>query len=124
LFADGTFETYDDIQVVRNDAGRMVFERVEGKWTQRGSVDSATLAALREAVSDHTADALTGKWRTTGPRSARTHLTTRRGEEAIELCYLGTEVPKPLKPLQDRIHDLVNHVDEGLGRGTGGGEKE
>lgn len=111
LHADGTFETYDDIKVEPDESGKMVFKSVEGKWTIRGTILPDSLTALRKAVADQSADSLKGKWRTKGALSTKTHLTTRRDGKHIELCYVGTEAPKPVQPLEKQIHDLVNHVE-------------
>ncbi|MFW5739958.1 MAG: S1 family peptidase [Myxococcota bacterium] len=109
LRSDGTFETYDDIQVARDDAGRMAFKRVKGDWTKRGEVRSDALAALRKKIAERS-DHLNGRWRTPGARSTLTHLITLRHGKRSELCYVGLEAPQPVQRLQQQIHDLVNHV--------------
>lgn len=111
LRRDGTFETYDDIKVEKNDAGKLVFNRVDGAWAQKGTVMPNALSALRTAIADQPANELKGKWRTKGPRTARTHLTTVRDGSRSEVCYLGDEAPASIQALQKKIHDLVNHVE-------------
>ena len=110
LHADGSFETYDDIAIEPNDAGRMVFKPVEGKWTLRGSIEPKSLAAFRKTLAAQSADSLAGKWRTNGARTAMTLLTTHRDGSKRTLCYLGMEPPQSAQSLQKEIHDLVNHV--------------
>lgn len=112
LRTDGRFETYDTISVEPDETGRMVFKPVEGAWKSRGKVRTEAIESLRKTMADQEPSSLKGRWRTKGALTSTTHLTTRRGGEVRELCYLGTEGPKSIQALEKQIHDLVAHREE------------
>lgn len=112
LRVDGRFETYDTISVEPDETGRMVFKPVEGSWTSQGKVRAEAIESLRKTISDQAPNSLKGRWRTKGALTSKTHLTTRRGSEVRELCYLGTEGPTPIQRLEKQIHDLMAHREE------------
>lgn len=111
LHADGSFETYDTVAVAPDDTGRMVLKTVEGSWKSQGKVKPDAVAALRTAIAEQQPGVLQGKWRTTGSTTTRTHLLTRREGKLVELCYLGTEGPKPMQPVEKKIHDLMGQLE-------------
>jgi hypothetical protein len=112
LRTDGRFETYDTISVEPDETGRMVFKPVEGAWTSRGRVRTEAVESLRKTMAAQEPNSLKGRWRTKGALTSKTHLTTRRGGEVRELCYLGTEGPKSIQGLEKQIHDLMAHREE------------
>lgn len=112
LRTDGRFETYDTISVEPDETGRMVFKPVEGVWKSRGNVRTEAIESLRKTIVEQEPNSLKGRWRTKGPLTSTTHLTTRRGSDVRELCYLGTEGPTPIQGLEKQIHDLMAHREE------------
>lgn len=111
LHTDGSFETYDTVAVAPDDTGRMVLKTVEGSWKSQGKVKAEAIASLRETIAEQEPGVLRGKWRTTGSMTTRTHLFTRRDGGLVELCYLGTEGPKPMQPVEKKIHDLMGQIE-------------
>ena len=113
LFADGHLETYDDLELIKDDAGRMKLEKAQGKWRDRGKVDASGVEALRAAVRQtdraELIGARTGKG---GGKDTRTHLFVRREGVALSLCYLGDQAPASLEPIEKAIHDLMKHLKD------------
>ena len=115
LLRDGRFETYDDVLLEPNDEGKLVFKRVEGKWSTRGFLQQSAREALAKRAGEVPAERLDGRWRTEGASFVQTHLALRRGDAIHASCYFGQDAPKALADLEKKIHDLVNQVVVGDG---------
>ncbi|MBI5534633.1 MAG: hypothetical protein HY898_18045 [Deltaproteobacteria bacterium] len=113
LFKDGHVETYDDLDVLKDDAGRMKLDRVPGRWRDRGPVAPAAIEAMRKAVASADSSELTGaRTGKGGDKDSRTHFVVPRDGKATAFCYLGDEAPKGLEAIEKSMHELVKYAGD------------
>jgi hypothetical protein len=113
LFNDGHLETYDDLELIKSDAGRMKLEKVAGSWRNRGPVDVQGLEAVRRAIGATDEREMVGS-RTGqgGGKDSRTHMLIVRDGKRTSFCYVGDQAPKGLEAVERAIHDLVKYARE------------
>jgi hypothetical protein len=113
LYADGRFETYDDINLRPDDAGRLTFQRVPGSWRLRGVVTDEARAELRALLASTPAAAVEGVQATkTRDRGAFTIVTWVHADKVAVSCYYGSEMPSSSERVVSKVHDLVNRVSK------------
>jgi hypothetical protein len=112
LHTDGHLETYDDMEVLKTDAGRVKLDRVPGRWRDRGQVAASGLEALRNTIAAASAEQLQGARTGKGGDATRTHLFLRRDGQTHAFCYLGDQAPADLAPIEKAMHDLMKHLGD------------
>lgn len=113
LFKDGHLETYDDYDLIKNDAGRLKLERVAGSWRNRGPVDPAGIAALRKTVADADASEMTGaRSAKAGGKDSRSHFLLLRDNARTSFCYLGDLAPAGIDAIEKAMHNLVKYTGD------------
>jgi hypothetical protein len=110
LRSDGRLETYDDIDVAPNDAGKLAFKKVQGHWRVRGPVDASGLRAARSAAARALGGGLGGVMGEAGPGRAWTLVVVRGDGGSLVACYHGEEAPPALTDLEQAAHALVSHA--------------
>ena len=108
LLKNGTLRTWDDLDLIKDDAGRMKLEKAQGAWKDRGPIDPLRVQALRTAIDAADAaefvGARSGKG---GSGAARTHFMVRRDGRKHAFCYLGDNAPAGLEPIEKAMHELL-----------------
>jgi len=107
LRVDGRLETYDDTELVKDDAGKSRLVRSEGKWRTRGVVAPEGIRKLREAIAAADPDKLVGKRTGKGDLTKLSEFTVTRDGKRILFCYAGDQAPPDLLPIEQAFHDLV-----------------
>jgi hypothetical protein len=108
LLKNGMLKTWDDLELIKDDAGRMKLEKAPGAWRDRGPMDAANIQALRSAVEatdrNELMGARTGKG---GSGNTLTHVLVWRGGQKQVFCYLGDNPPAGLEPIEKAMHGLM-----------------
>lgn len=107
LHADGRLETYDDTELVKDDAGKTRLVAAEGRWRTRGVVAPEGIRKLREAIAAAEPDKLVGKRAGKGDLTNISNFTVTRDGKRILFCYAGDQAPADLLPIEQALHDLV-----------------
>ena len=112
LRSSGQFETYDTVAIDVDQAGKVAFKNVAGRWKSRGMVDAEARVSLLRLIAEQDPKVLEGKWRTEGDAATRTHLLTRRDGGWVELCYVGSNEPRLVRPVVKGVYNLMGQLGE------------
>jgi hypothetical protein len=108
LLKNGTLRTWDDLELIKDDAGRMKLEKARGAWRDRGPMEPSRVQALRSAVEAADAAELVGARAGKGGAGAtRTYFLVRRNGRKHAFCYLGDNAPPGLEPIERAMHELM-----------------
>jgi hypothetical protein len=107
LLKNGTLRTWDDLDLVKDDAGRMKLEKAAGAWKERGPIDPARIQALHAAIDAADPKELIGARTGKGGSNTRTHFLVRRDGKKLSFCYLGDNPPSGLEPIEKAAHGLL-----------------
>jgi len=112
LHSDGRLETYDDTDLVKDDAGKSRLARVPGRWRSRGVVPEEARAALRSLIANADPDKLVGRRTGKGDSTNVSHFVLTRDGKSRWFCYAGDQAPDDLLPIEQAIHDLVKRASD------------
>lgn len=132
LFEDGRFQTYTDVELFVNDAGKLDTRPGDAVWKTMGGVEGAKLEATRKLVLESPREELESWAPKRKPKDLdidATLVRLRANGEIVRSCYFGDRAPPPLGAIERAVHDLGRGIkktgpkDETKARDAGGDAK-
>lgn len=113
LFEDGKMDTYTDVELFVNAAGKLETRPGDAVWKTAGMPEGAKLEAARKLFSETSRDDLEAWAPKKLPRELESEWTlirVRKEGELVSTCYVGHRAPPPLAALERAVHDLRGSI--------------
>lgn len=113
LFEDGKLDTYTDVELFVNAAGKLDTRPGDAVWKTTGTPESSKLEAAQRLFAETSREDLEAwapKKRPKELTSEWTLLRIRKDGELVSTCYIGHRAPPPLAALERAVHDLRGSI--------------
>lgn len=113
LFDDGRLDTYTDVELFVNSAGKLETRPGDAVWKTTGMPEASKVEAARNLFSETSREDLEA-WAPKQPRKdvegEWTLIRLRKDDDLVSTCYFGHRGPPPLAALERAVHDLRSSI--------------